>query len=119
MSPETKIVKKSPEVGVDVYSTESTENHIFGLSITHVKAEDYISLSINVAEFIREDPLEEKFRNNIIKAIEGIDGVKSVEEEDREVWSIEGNADTTKIIGEVVGVISELYQDIKNEIENI
>src|SRR5207302_812263 len=48
-------------------------------------------VSIYVAEFVRDDPLETDLRLAIGNALRGVPGVTNVMEEDREVWVLSGD----------------------------
>ncbi len=47
-------------------------------------------VTVWVAEFVREDPLERELREGIASALRAVPGVTAVAEEDREVWDVRG-----------------------------
>jgi hypothetical protein len=47
-------------------------------------------VSVAVAEFVREGPLEHDLRTAVAAALEEVDGVEAVVEEDTEVWLVSG-----------------------------
>lgn len=47
-------------------------------------------VTVWVAEFVREDPLERELREGIASALRAVPGVAAVAEEDREVWEVRG-----------------------------
>ena len=67
-------------------------------------------VTVAVMEFVREDPLESELRRRIAAALRSVDGVETVDEEDREVWFITGRAAGRALVqaaGEVVDDLAE------------
>lgn len=91
---------------------------IFGISIAKQDSIDFSwSIVVNAAEFIRDDPLETKFRNRIARALSSIEGVKQVEEADREVWVVSGSPEGREMAKAVVDVLISLNDEIQSYIE--
>ncbi len=64
---------------------------------------------VNVAEFLREDPLEAEMRSAVAAALRSVAGVTEVAEQDREVWVLSGTPDgeaITHTVGEVVDTLA-------------
>ncbi|TDF41527.1 hypothetical protein EYS14_01325 [Alteromonadaceae bacterium M269] len=66
-----------------------------------------------IAEFIREEPLETKFRKLIFDALNNVEGVKSVEEADREEWSVQGNVDGEELVKACVIALKSIYPELE------
>src|SRR5262249_27292298 len=49
------------------------------------------SVMVSVMEFVRDDPLESELRSRIAANLGAVPGVTSVQEEDREVWIVDGS----------------------------
>jgi len=47
-------------------------------------------VTVWVAEYLRDDPLEQELREGMAAALRAVAGVTAVYEEDREVWGVEG-----------------------------
>ena len=60
-------------------------------------------------EFVRTEPLEGVLRGELAEALEGVAGVTEVEEEDREVWTVEGGADASAL-GEAALVVLRRHE---------
>jgi hypothetical protein len=48
-------------------------------------------VGVNAMEFIRADPLESEVRSAFAGALRSVPGVRQAEEEDREVWIVDGD----------------------------
>jgi hypothetical protein len=61
-----------------------------------------------VMEFIRSDPLESELRRRIADALNGVAGVTTAEEEDREDWVVTGAPTGRALVAAVAGVVDDL-----------
>lgn len=48
------------------------------------------SVSVSVAEFLREEPLQSEFIDAVSAGLQSVRGVRKVVQEDREVWLVSG-----------------------------
>lgn len=67
-------------------------------------------VTVAVMEFVREDPLESELRRRIAAALRSVEGVETVEEEDREVWFITGRAAGRALVQAVGEVVDDLAE---------
>jgi hypothetical protein len=74
------------------------------------------SVSLAAAEFLRTEPLESRFRAAVIAAIEGVEGVDEAWEEDREVWSVDGDPPGEALVRAVATAIEPLADEISAHI---
>ncbi|MES9603523.1 MULTISPECIES: hypothetical protein [Actinomadura] len=65
-----------------------------------------------VMEFVRTDPLESELRRRIADALSAVDGVSSVEEEDREVWTVTGTPTGTALVEAVARVVDDMAEAV-------
>lgn len=63
-----------------------------------------------VAEYVREDPLESELRQRMTQALQAVPGVTSVIEEDREIWSVEGNLAGNLLVQAAAEVVDDLAE---------
>lgn len=56
---------------------------------------------VNLAEFVREEPLESEMRRGVDAALRSVGGVTEVAEEDREVWIVQGDPDGRELVRSV------------------
>ena len=68
-------------------------------------------ISIPVAEFIRDEPLESDFRARVDRALR-ITGIADVAEEDRELWLARGPADGAAIARSVAAVLDAMAVEL-------
>jgi hypothetical protein len=61
-----------------------------------------------VAEFLREDPLERELREAMAAALQGVPGTTDVEEEDREIWHVEGEPSGAALVRAAAVVVDGL-----------
>jgi hypothetical protein len=74
---------------------------------------------INVAEFVREEPLESKLHQRITDSLRSIDGVVEVIHEDREVWLVRGNVSGESLVRSSATVLNELHKELAAAVENL
>jgi hypothetical protein len=79
----------------------------------------YWSVGVAVAEFLREDPLEAELRQQMAAALQAVDGVESVWEEDREVWGVTGTASGEALVRAAAGVVDHLAARARAYIGNL
>jgi hypothetical protein len=72
-------------------------------SLTTVGEQVYRSVGVAVAEFVRDGPLETELREQMAAALEAVDGVGSVWEEDREVWIVTGTPSGEALVDAAAG----------------
>jgi hypothetical protein len=65
-------------------------------------------VEISVMEFVRTDPLESELRQRITSALQGVSGVTSAEEEDRETWFITGALSGKALVEAAAQVVDDL-----------
>ncbi len=95
-----------------IYITD--ESDLMGVDASReVDEEDDWRISVSVSEFIREEPLVSTLHSSISKALENVDGVDTVEQEDREVWLVEGSANAIALISACVTQLKLLYPQLR------
>lgn len=113
MAEEKIIVEKQEENGLIEWVNRTNEPDILGVGASREKGDRSWAVSVNVAEFIREDPLESEFRNVVSSALSRVKGVTSVEEEDREVWLVKGDAKGAELVLAAVKALQTIYPKLK------
>ncbi|GGQ00394.1 hypothetical protein BKA00_005559 [Actinomadura coerulea] len=78
------------------------------VSASKLRAAPLWSVSVWVMEFVRTDPLESELRRRIADALSAVDGVTSVEEEDREVWTVTGTPTGRALVEAVAQVVDAM-----------
>ena len=77
-------------------------------------------VSVRLAEFVREEPLESEMRQQIEATLRSVDGVSDVQEMDREVWTVYGTPlgpELVRAAGEVVDRLADRARDQLEAIE--
>jgi cephalosporin-C deacetylase-like acetyl esterase len=64
-------------------------------------------------EFIRADPLEAEVRRRIADALRRVSGVTSVDEQDREQWSVTGTPSGEALVRAAAEVVDDLEDRIR------
>lgn len=86
----TRITPLDSEV-LEEWSRETDEPEARGLSVTRQEGDDWnYAVTVSAMEFVRVEPLETILRDDIRRALSAVPGVRRVEEEDREVWIVDG-----------------------------
>ncbi len=113
MSEEKIIVEKHEENGLIEWVSKTNEPDILGVGASRERGDRYWAVSVNVAEFIREDPLESEFRKLVSSALSRVKGVVSVEEEDREVWLVKGDANGSELVRATVKALQTISPKLR------
>lgn len=71
---------------------------------------------INVAEFVREEPLESRLYQRITDALTSIGGVVEVVHEDREVWLVRGDVTGEALVRSSAVALNELHEELETAI---
>jgi hypothetical protein len=77
------------------------------------------SVSLAAAEFVRTEPLESRMREAVAAAIEAVPGVTEAWEEDREVWSVDGDPSGEALLRAVAVALEPLADDITAHIAGL
>ena len=96
-----------------------TNDEILGVSASQELGDENWSVFISVAEFVQEDPLEGKLRKLIVNSLSSVDGVSCVEEEDREVWLVEGSTDGKELVKVCVQSLTSIYDELSEYMNEI
>jgi hypothetical protein len=70
-------------------------------------------VAVWVMEFIRADPLEAEVRRRIADALRRVSGVTSVDEQDREQWSVTGTPSGEALVRAAAEVVDDLEDRIR------
>ena len=91
----------------EAWSRLTDEPEVRGVNAERWRDEDTWpwQLTVWAMEFVRDDPLESEIRTAVAAAIRSVAGVNDVQEEDREVWVIEGSPNGGALVDAVAEVI--------------
>ncbi len=96
--------------GEEEWVRETDDDDVLGVDA--VKLEDADEwpwqVIIAVAEFVREDPLEDELRREMAAALRAVPGVTDVAEEDREVWIVNGQPSGEDLVRAAARVVDRL-----------
>lgn len=100
---------------VEEWERDTSEPDIRGIGVTRdADGTDWPwHLSVSVAEFVREEPLEGELRRRMDAALRAVPGVSDVAEEDREVWIIRGDVSGEAIAVAAAQVVDEMADRIR------
>ena len=87
---------------------ETSEPDIRDLGVAQLRDGGTWEVSIALAEFVRDDPLEADMRRHMQEALAGVLGVTTVTEHDRETWDVAGNPSGQDLIRAAAGVLDGL-----------
>jgi hypothetical protein len=90
-SVEVKKIQPQDQTVLEEWTRITEEEDILGISAAKLARPKWQwQIFVNVAEFIRNEPLESKFRKIVTESLRTVKGVEAVTQEDREVWLVEG-----------------------------
>ena len=107
------VIEKTEEDGLIEWSHQAAEPEIFGVSASQEEDDEYWAVFVSAAEFVREEPLESKLRSAVASALASVPNVTSVEEEDREVWVVEGDVNGKELVASTVAALKSIYPELK------
>ena len=115
---ETVEVNKIEFEGVFLYEAQTNDPEILGVSAQPAEAQKAWYVIVTVAEFVRDEPLESKFRKLVDEALTDINGVTLVEETDREVWYVEGKVSGEVLVVNTVEALNSIYTELKEYVHS-
>ena len=78
------------------------------------------SVSVGVAEFLREEPLQSDFADAVSAGLKSVRGVRKVVQEDREVWLVSGRLISgKKLVIAVDKALEILDASMRQHVESI
>ncbi len=114
-----EIVQLDPSEDFEEQWKRTTDDgSVRGVSVSRSRWADEWSLWVDVAEFVREEPLESEFRAAIDAALRAVPGVRSVHEEDREVWLIAGGSSGVDLLTAAAVVVDWVVPRWEAEFED-
>ncbi|BCB75316.1 hypothetical protein GCM10022251_33290 [Phytohabitans flavus] len=99
--------------GVEEWTLDTDDPDVRGVSVLLPQRGWPWMVTVAAAEFVRSEPLESQLRQRIHAALTAVDGVTQVDEEDREVWAVEGKPDGEALVHAVAAVLDELTPAIR------
>jgi hypothetical protein len=106
MSDEITKVPDDEADGDEAWIRETDEPEL--LNVEACRSGDGWQVIVWVAEFLREDPLEAEFRAAMDAALRGVAGVTDVQEEDRELWAVDGQPAGDALLRAAADVVDAL-----------
>jgi hypothetical protein len=73
-------------------------------------------VSIWVAEFVREEPLQSHMRQMLTEGLQAVSGATSVWQEDREVWRVSGTPTGAELTRAAAAVMDSLADGIRAQV---
>ncbi|QKW33763.1 hypothetical protein HUT06_06720 [Actinomadura sp. NAK00032] len=93
---------------------KTNEPNLRAVSASKLREGPWWHVSVWVMEFVRTGPLELELRHRIDDALSAVTGVTSVEEEDREVWTVTGEPTGKALVEAVAQVVDDLADQTRN-----
>jgi hypothetical protein len=72
-------------------------------------------VTVWIADYLRDDPLESELREAMATALRAVPGVTAVHEEDREVWTVEGQPAGDGLLRAAAVVVDDLAARAEND----
>lgn len=116
MSDDVQKVQPLDSGTAEEWIRKTDEPDLRAVSASKLRAGPWWTVSAWVMEFIRTDPLESELRRRIADALSGVSGVTSVEEEDREVWTVTGTPTGKALVEAVAQVVDDLAPQTRQAI---
>jgi hypothetical protein len=107
--------------GEEAWVRETDDPDVLGVEAVRLQDTDEWSwqVTVSVAEFIRDDPLEAELRREIVAALRSVPGVTDVAEEDREVWIVDGNPPGEALVRASAQVVDRLATLARKHIDTL
>jgi len=111
-------IEKIDHDGIAQYVVQTKDPEILGVSAIPGEEADSWFVILTVAEFVRDEPLESKFRKLVDDTLNSINGVSLVEEADREVWYVEGDVSGDILVLSTVQSLNTIYNELKDYVHS-
>jgi hypothetical protein len=105
---------------LDEHCAESWERvtddpDIYGVDASMITfgEQTYWSVGLAIAEFLRADPAETDFRQQMSAALVAVDGVQRVWEEDREVWGVTGTPSGQALVRAAAAIVDHYAEQVR------
>lgn len=108
MSDHVQQVQPLDSVIAEEWVRKTDEPDVRAVSAYKLREAHWWTVSVQVMEFVRTDPLESELRRRIANALTDVSGVTDVEEEDREVWTVTGTPTGRALVEAVAQVVDDL-----------
>ena len=96
---EIKKLEPQDDELLEEWTRVTDEEHILGVfAARHADDDQTWEVSINVAEYIRADPLQTELHDAITNALTATPGVSMAVQEDRELWIVQGDVSGEALI---------------------
>lgn len=102
--------------GVEEWTRDTDDPGVRGVGVLLPQRGWPWMVTVAAAEFVRSEPLESQLRQRVHAALTAVAGVTQVEEQDREVWTVEGKPDGEALVHAVAAVLDELAPAIRAHI---
>jgi hypothetical protein len=108
------------ETVLEEWERVTTERDVSGVGVSKISETGYSwQVFINVAEFIRKEPLQGQLFTAISQALLDVPGVTSAVQEDREVWLVKGSPTGEELVRHCSRALNNMYPQLKAEYESL
>lgn len=124
-APATEGMAETAAVEISYEQTDDGEEWVYApdddvRTVDVVKTDDDVTqVIVGAAEFVREEPLESRLRAAVLGAILAVDGVDGAYEEDREVWTVDGDPSGDGLVRAVAAAVDEMYDDLAAHVDGL
>jgi hypothetical protein len=94
------------------------DRDFLGVNATRSADTSRWQVTIAVAEFVREEPLESELRQRIAAALADVHGVARVDEDDREAWLVTGTPSGEALIRAAAQVVDDIGPRARAQIDD-
>jgi hypothetical protein len=107
--------------GVAEWVRRTDDDDVRGVDVVHTEDEGRWTwqVFVNVAGFLREEPLESEMRAAVAAAISSVAGVTEAAEEDREVWILSGEPCGEELVRAVGDVVDRIGPRARAHIDSL
>lgn len=101
------------------WELQTDEPDVLGVDASRWKDETEWAWQVGAGamEFLREDPLQSEVRAAVLGALRSVPGVTAAEEEDREVWVVNGSPSGEDLVRAVAEALAPFETRIRAEVE--
>lgn len=108
-------VEPLDEAVVEQWVAVTDEQDLFGIDVSRMDEQAWPwAVTVNAAEFIRNEPLQGRLFDAIAAALEKAPGVARAVQEDRERWPVQGQAAGDALVIACAAVLERLEPDLRS-----
>ena len=105
----------SPGPDENSWVSITPDDDVYGVTVEYFGGGEW-QVWVVPAEFVRAEPLESELQDGITEALDAVEDVDTVVNEDREIWLVQGKTTGPNLVKAAASVVTRLKDQIDQEL---